>query len=248
MIEGMRNTRKESLPVLLLLAVVLTMTGCATTGVASRPAPEPDGTAADVPDEEVAPVVEPPQETNDARKPTRAAPAGFAWGQDGALVHPPSGAHFEAEYGEYARQGETFVYDSDGLDVSASYRDEALPSLATIYVYPSYSGPASGKLLRGEYHRCIQEIEQYRDAAVVESEDTLIVGVADPDTYPYHTARLSIVEDGVSYVSFVVLFGIDEWFLLFRISAPATAVSESDIPRMLEIASLFDVTTITGHQ
>jgi hypothetical protein len=146
-----------------------------------------------------------------------AAPRGFVWGAGDTLVHPPSGACFEKEYAGFIRQDSFYQYDAQGLDVSAEYYWPEHGVLVTLYVYPTYTGPVTEKTLLAEYGRCMAEIYETRNVTTLLGEESGMYEF-DSGTLPGHLAAM-VIEEGREYASFLMLFGKNEWYVLFRISA-----------------------------
>ena len=213
----------------------LVVAGCATP---------PDVT---VPDE--TPPIEPlPTERSPAEKPTvpppaspapaDQAPAGFEWGMDGALVHSPSGAVFEQQYGDFVRQQNIQRYDNAATDVSVDYLWGARLALATIYVYPTNASEVSEKMLRAEYDRCMGQVYDHKTVTDVLAEWYLAPD-SESELLPGHVSVFS-VEEGVEFLSFLLLFAKSEWFVLYRISVPGSLVADGVYESIMDLPWAFD--------
>jgi len=172
-------------------------------------------------------------------------PVGFQYGEDNALIHIHSGAVFEEASGEWIR-GAPVKYDDEGKNVSVGYNYivESDQITATIYVYPIGSGVASIDLIRSQYQQEKNKVFAYYKSAELSMEQESMfefpsgkrVGVM---------AGFNLELHDENKVSFIFLFGENEWFIKFRISYSATIHGKEGVSNaIVNLVSSFDYFTI----
>ena len=174
----------------------------------------------------------------DGTPPADQAPDGFEWGAAGALVHSPSGAMFELQYGDFVRQQNIQSYDRTAADVSVDYLWGARLALATIYVYPTNAPEVSEKMLCAEYDRCMGQVYDHKQVTEVLVERSGLFDF-ESESLPGHLSIFG-VEEGVEFLSFLFLFVKSEWYVLYRISVPASLVEEGVVESIAGLPWAFD--------
>jgi hypothetical protein len=172
-------------------------------------------------------------------------PAGFRYADDGKLVHIHSGAVFEDTY-DIFRRSDVTTYDELGKDVSVGYifREESDQITVTIYVYPTSAGEADADLLRSHFQELKKNVfDHYSNVQLaVEREDTFAFPSGDLFGI---WARLRLDMNNKRQTSFIYLFGIDGWFIAYRISYPETIGGKEGVSEAIDsIISSFDYSAI----
>jgi hypothetical protein len=149
-------------------------------------------------------------------------PPGLKHGKGQSLVHVHSGAVFEEFYENFIRSC-SYNYDSEGRDVGVGYvyMEESFHMWATLYVYPTGAGAADPDLLRSHYRQVKNDVYRVnRDVVqVLEQED--IFNFPSGDRFGLMAGFNLKMQTEENMMSFLFLFGEDNWFVLFRISYPA---------------------------
>jgi hypothetical protein len=172
-------------------------------------------------------------------------PVGFQYGEDNALIHIHSGAVFEEASGEWIR-GAPVKYDDEGKNVSVGYNYivESDQITATIYVYPIGSGVASIDLIRSQYQQEKNKVFAYYKSAELSMEQESMFEFPSGKRFGV-MAGFNLELHDENKVSFIFLFGENEWFIKFRISYPATIHGKEGVSNaIVNLVSSFDYFTI----
>jgi len=172
-------------------------------------------------------------------------PVGFQYGNDQALIHIYSGAVFEQTIGDWQIFNVT-KYDDIGKDVSVSYSDmgESYYITASIYVYPTKAGVTSADLLRSHYQQVKNDVfTVYKNVQLVLEQENMF-DFPSGDRFGIW-AIFNLEMNNEESMSFLFLFGENEWFILHRISYTATVHGNKDVSNAIaNIVSSLDYSTI----
>jgi len=158
-------------------------------------------------------------------------------------VHVASRAVFEPRYDDFVRGDKVVNYDKEARDVSVEYLWESRGALLTIYVYPTKGGEAAGRLLEAEYVKCRQEVYAYKTVTSVVAERTVTLHAESgdlPGCSGVFTLEAKFSGKAVEMLSFVLLFGKNEWYVLYRVSLPSAAVDKDTLDRIMRLPQAFD--------
>jgi len=148
-------------------------------------------------------------------------PVGFQFGEDNSLIHINSGAVFEETIAEWVRVA-PIKHDKEGKDVSVGYTYivESYHIAATIYIYPTKAGVASADLIRSHFQEVKNTIfTQYKNAQLATEQETMFEFPSGERFGIWAVFNLELNNE--KKVSYLFLFGENEWFIKFRISYPA---------------------------
>ncbi len=167
---------------------------------------------------------------------------GFQFGNDHALIHVYSGAVFEKTIGDFVRN-DVNIFDNVGKNVSVFYKNIDYSMNADIYVYPTKDGIASADLLRSHYQQVKNDVYTVRKNVQLAFEEENIFDFPSGDRFGLN-GIYTFEEDNIEYISHLLLFGENEWFIKFRISYPATAQGDEGDDAIANLVSSFDYSTI----
>jgi len=172
-------------------------------------------------------------------------PEGFKYVSDQTIVHRHSGAVFEETYDIFVRSGVT-KYDELGKDVSVGYdfRGESGSISATIYVYPTNAGEVNDDLLRSHFQELKKTVLNYYSNVQLTAEQENIYEFPSGDRFGIW-AGFNLVMNNEYKMSFLFLFGENEWFISYRISYPATMHWKEGVSDAIaNLVSSFDYSAI----
>jgi hypothetical protein len=172
----------------------------------------------------------------------KSAPKGFIWGEGDALIHLASGAVFEVQYTDFVREDNRVIrYDEKARDVSVGYAYKSTFGIADIYVYPA-PGQADGEILLTQYEQCKHDVFENKNVIRLLREEHLILEF-DIGMLPTYIAMF-LIDEGVQFDSMLILIGKGEWFVLYRISFPASTANEDILGAMTQLPWDFNYTAI----
>jgi hypothetical protein len=128
--------------------------------------------------------------------------------------------------------------------VGYNYIVESYQVTATIYVYPTKAGVASDDLIRSNYQQEKYEVYAfYKNAQLALEQENMFefpsgvrFGILAAFNLELHNKKT---------MSFLFLFGENEWFIKYRISYPATIHGKEGVSNaIVNLISSFDYSTI----
>jgi hypothetical protein len=133
-----------------------------------------------------------------------------------------------------------------GKDVTVAYAyfGESYHITATIYVYPTNAGAATVDRLRSHYQQVRNDIFTVQKYVQQVLEQENIYDFASGDRFGI-LAGFNLEMNNDRMMSFLFLFGENEWFIKWRVSYPAIVHGREGLANKISnLVSSFDYSTI----